>query len=174
MARQLLKHIDVLATMEDVPDYPDAICGRELQDAAIIIDENVILSVCPTAELTDEVDYCKEVHDLSGHIVLPGLVNTHHHLFQNLTRVVPAAQNRSLFGWLQTLYPIWCKLQPEDFYLAAATGLAELVLSGCTTSSDHQYLFPNGSRLEESIEAAADVGIRFIATRGSMLSLIHI
>ena len=168
MARQLLKHIDVLATMEDVPDYPGAICGRELQDAAIIIDENVILSVGPTAELTDEVDYCEEVHDLSGHIVLPGLVNTHHHLFQNLTRVVPAAQNHSLFGWLQTLYPIWCNLQPEDFYVATATGLAELVLSGCTTSSDHQYLFPNGSRLEDPIEAAADVGIRFIATRGSM------
>ena len=84
MARQLLKHIDILATMEDVPDYPGAICGRELQDAAILIEENVILSVGPTDELTDEFDNCEEVHDLSGHIVLPGLVNTHHHLFQNL------------------------------------------------------------------------------------------
>ena len=80
--------------------------------------------------------------------------------------MVPAAQDQSLFGWLQTLYPIWLNLKPEDFYVAAATGLAELVLSGCTTSSDHQYLFPNGSRLEDSIEAAADVGIRFTATRG--------
>ena len=168
MARQLLKHIDILATMEDVPDDAGTICGRELKDAAIIIDENVILSVGPTSELTDDTENCDEVHDLSGHIVLPGLVNTHHHLFQNLTRVVPAAQDHSLFGWLQTLYPIWLNLQPEDFYVAAATGLAELVLSGCTTSSDHQYLFPNGSRLEDSIEAAADVGIRFTATRGSM------
>jgi len=168
MTRQLLKHIDILATMEGIPDGASTICGRELQDAAIIIDENVILAVGPTAELADEADNCDEVHELSGHIVLPGLVNTHHHLFQNLTRVVPTAQNCSLFGWLQTLYPIWCNLQPEDFYVAAATGLAELVLSGCTTSSDHQYLFPNGSRLEDSIEAAADVGIRFIATRGSM------
>ncbi len=168
MTRQLLKHIDILATMEGIPDGASTICGREIQDAAIIIDENVILAVGPTAELADEADNCDEVHELSGHIVLPGLVNTHHHLFQNLTRVVPTAQNCSLFGWLQTLYPIWCNLQPEDFYVAAATGLAELVLSGCTTSSDHQYLFPNGSRLEDSIEAAADVGIRFIATRGSM------
>ena len=168
MARQLLKHIDILATMEDVPDDAGTICGRELKDAAIIIDENVILSVGPTSELADDADNCDEVHDLSGHIVLPGLVNTHHHLFQNLTRVVPAAQDHSLFGWLQTLYPIWLNLQPEDFYVAAATGLAELVLSGCTTSSDHQYLFPNGSRLEDSIEAAKDVGIRFTATRGSM------
>ena len=168
MARQLLKHIDILATMEDVRDDAGTICGRELKDAAIIIDENVILSVGPTSELTDDTENCDEVHDLSGHIVLPGLVNTHHHLFQNLTRVVPAAQDHSLFGWLQTLYPIWLNLQPEDFYVAAATGLAELVLSGCTTSSDHQYLFPNGSRLEDSIEAAADVGIRFTATRGSM------
>ena len=168
MARQLLKHIDILATMEDVPDDAGTICGRELKDAAIIIDENVILSVGPTSELADDTENCDEVHDLSGHIVLPGLVNTHHHLFQNFTRVVPAAQDYSLFGWLQTLYPIWLNLQPKDFYVAAATGLAELVLSGCTTSSDHQYLFPNGSRLEDSIEAAADVGIRFTATRGSM------
>ena len=168
MARQLLKHIDILATMEGVRDDTGTICGRELKDAAIIIDENVILSVGPTSKLADDTENCDEVHDLSGHIVLPGLINTHHHLFQNLTRVVPAAQDHSLFGWLQTLYPIWLNLQPEDFYVAAATGLAELVLSGCTTSSDHQYLFPNGSRLEDSIEAAADVGIRFTATRGSM------
>ena len=138
MARQLLKHIDILATMEDVPDDAGTICGRELKDAAIIIDENVILSVGPTSELADDTENCDEVHDLSGHIVLPGLVNTHHHLFQNFTRVVPAAQDFSLFGWLQTLYPIWINLQPKDFYVAAATGLAELVLSGCTTSSDHQ------------------------------------
>ena len=101
MARQLLKHIDILATMEDVPDDAGTICGRELKDAAIIIDENVILSVGPTSELADDADNCDEVHDLSGHIALPGLVNTHHHLFQNLTRVVPAAQDSQPI-WLVT------------------------------------------------------------------------
>lgn len=178
MHRQLLNHIDVLATMDngdngDNGDKGDGankggVCGRELEDAAILIEDNVITKVGSTAELADEAATCDDVHNLSGHIVIPGLVNTHHHLFQNLTRVVPEAQNHSLFGWLQTLYPIWSHLEPEDFYVSAAAGLAELALSGCTTSSDHQYLFPNGSRLDESIEAAQDVGIRFTATRGSM------
>ena len=108
----------------------------------MLIDGNVITKVGPTSALEQEAASCDEVHNLAGHIVLPGLVNTHHHLFQNLTRVVPDAQNHSLFGWLQTLYPIWSHLRPEDIYVAAATGLAELALSGCTTSSDHQYLFP--------------------------------
>ena len=165
MHRQLLTHIDVLATMDD---GGTTACGRELTDAAILIENNVITRVGHTADLVADTGPCDEVHNLSGHIVIPGLVNTHHHLFQNLTRVVPEAQNHSLFGWLQTLYPIWSHLGPEDIYVSAATGLAELALSGCTTSSDHQYLFPNGSRLDESIEAARDVGIRFTATRGSM------
>ncbi|HCD64081.1 MAG TPA: 8-oxoguanine deaminase [Alphaproteobacteria bacterium] len=169
MHRQLLTHIDVLATMDNGGDNGgDKGCGRELTDAAVLIDGNVITKVGPTSALEQEAASCDEVHNLAGHIVLPGLVNTHHHLFQNLTRVVPDAQNHSLFGWLQTLYPIWSHLQPEDIYVAAATGLAELALSGCTTSSDHQYLFPHGSRLDDSIEAAHDVGIRFTATRGSM------
>ena len=101
-------------------------------------------------------------------MVIPGMINTHHHLFQNLTRVIPDAQNKSLFGWLQTLYPIWQNLGPDDIYISAAAGLAELALSGCTTSSDHQYLFPNGSRLDDAIAAAQDIGMRFTATRGSM------
>jgi cytosine/adenosine deaminase-related metal-dependent hydrolase len=176
MTRQLLKHIDVLATMEDLGNDSEnelgrtgkTVCGRELLDAAVLIEDNVITAVGPTDTLIEQASTCDEVHELSGHIVIPGLVNTHHHLFQNFTRVLPDAQNHSLFGWLQTLYPIWSHLQPEDFHIAAATGLAELVLSGCTTSSDHQYLFPNGSQLEDSIEAATNIGIRFIATRGSM------
>src|SRR5205085_4940715 len=109
-----------------------------------------------------------EVLDLSGHVVLPGLVNTHHHLYQTLTRAVPAAQDADLFHWLATLYPIWARLTPEGVYISALTGLAELALSGCTTASDHLYLFPNGSRLDDEIRAAQEIGIRFHASRGSM------
>ncbi len=99
---------------------------------------------------------------------MPGMVNTHHHLFQNLVRVVPAGQDASLFGWLTALYPIFARMRPEHFHASAMIGLAELALSGCTTSSDHQYIFPNGTRLEDSIEAATRLGMRFTATRGSM------
>jgi cytosine/adenosine deaminase-related metal-dependent hydrolase len=96
------------------------------------------------------------------------MVNTHHHLFQNLTRVVPPAQNAPLFGWLQTLYPVWSHLGPEHIYWSTVLGLAELALSGCTTSSDHLYLYPNGAKLDDSMAAAADIGVRFHGTRGSM------
>jgi cytosine/adenosine deaminase-related metal-dependent hydrolase len=109
-----------------------------------------------------------ETLDLSGCLVTPGLVNTHHHLFQTLTRAVPGAQDAMLFGWLQTLYPIWARFGPEEMRLSATLGLAELALSGCTLSSDHLYLFPNGTRLDDTIEAASDVGLRFLATRGAM------
>ena len=101
-------------------------------------------------------------------VVIPGLVNTHHHLFQNLTRCYPGSQNESLFGWLTNLYPIWNKILPSDIYISTLIGLSEMVISGCTTSSDHLYLFPNGSKLENQIEAAGEVGCRFHATRGSM------
>ena len=106
--------------------------------------------------------------DVSGCVVVPGLVNTHHHLYQSLTRAVPAAQDADLFGWLRTLYPIWGRYTPQTFVTAAQTGLAELLLSGCTTTSDHQYLFPNGARLDDTIEAARRIGIRFHACRGAM------
>ncbi len=103
-----------------------------------------------------------------GCLVTPGLVNTHHHMFQSLTRAVPAGQDALLFGWLQTLYPIWGRMTPEDIRLSAQLACAELALSGCSMSSDHLYLFPNGARLEDSIEGASEVGIRFLATRGAM------
>ena len=106
--------------------------------------------------------------DMKGHVVIPGMVNTHHHLFQNLTRAVPAAQNSELFGWLKTLYPIWSNIGPEHVYWSTALGLAELALSGCTTSSDHLYIYPNGAKLDDSLSAAADIGVRFHGTRGSM------
>jgi cytosine/adenosine deaminase-related metal-dependent hydrolase len=109
-----------------------------------------------------------EVLDLTGHIVLPGLVNTHHHFYQTLTRAVPAAQEANLFNWLKTLYPIWARMTPDDIFISTQTALAELLLSGCTTASDHLYLFPNGSRLDDEITAANEIGVRIQASRGSM------
>ena len=155
MTTLLLKNADVIATMDD-----DA---AELKNTNIFIRDGVIEKIG-----TDTPLQADDSIDLSGHVVIPGMVNTHHHLFQNLTRVLPAAQNATLFGWLKTLYPIWSRLGPDQFYTATALGLAELALSGCTTSSDHQYIFPNGARLDDSIKAALDVGVRFTAARGSM------
>ena len=109
-----------------------------------------------------------EVVDATACLVTPGLVNTHHHLYQTLTRAVPAGQDALLFGWLRALYPIWARFTPDHVHVATQLGLAELALSGCTTSSDHLYLFPNGVRLEDTIHAAADVGLRFHPTRGAM------
>lgn len=106
--------------------------------------------------------------DVTGCVVTPGLVNTHHHMYQSLTRAVPAAQDADLFGWLRALYPIWGRYTPEQFVLAAEVAIAELLRSGCTMSSDHQYLFPNGARLDDTIEAARRLGIRFHACRGAM------
>ena len=103
-----------------------------------------------------------------GCLVTPGLVNTHHHLYQSMTRAVPGAQDALLFGWLQTLYPIWARMGPDHMRVSAMTGLAELALSGCSLSSDHLYLFPNGARLEDTIHAAAEIGLRFHPTRGAM------
>jgi cytosine/adenosine deaminase-related metal-dependent hydrolase len=109
-----------------------------------------------------------EVIDATGCVVTPGLVNTHHHLYQTLTRAVPGGQDALLFGWLKTLYPIWAKFGPEEMFTSAQVGLAELALSGCTMTSDHLYLYPNGARLDDTIAAAAEVGLRFHPTRGAM------
>jgi len=157
MTTLLLKNIDTLVTMDAD--------RRELSGASVFCRNGVIEAVGQSHDLPDTAE---EVIDLSGHIVIPGMINTHHHLFQNLTRVLPDAQNETLFGWLKTLYPIWSRLHPDAIQAAVALGLAELALTGCTTSSDHQYIFPNGSRLDDSIAAAEDVGVRFTATRGSM------
>ena len=125
----------------------------------------MIEAVGETQDLPNTADM---VIDMTGHVVIPGMVNTHHHMFQNSTRAVPAAQNAPLFGWLQTLYPIWCNLGPDHIYWSNALGMAELALTGCTTSSDHLYLYPNGARLDDSFAAANDIGMRFHGTRGSM------
>ena len=109
-----------------------------------------------------------EVVEAVGCVVTPGLVNTHHHLYQTLTRAVPGGQDALLFGWLKTLYPIWARFGPEEMFVSAEVGLAELALSGCSLTSDHLYLYPNGARLEDTIEAAAEVGLRFHPTRGAM------
>lgn len=138
---------------------------RELAGGWVRVEGNVIQAV---GSATDPAEPADEVIDLGGHVLLPGLVNTHHHMFQTLTRVIPAAQDASLFGWLQALYPIWAGLTPEMIRVSTRTAMAELLLSGCTTSSDHLYLFPNGSSLDDQFEAAEEMGLRFHAARGSM------
>ncbi|MEW6404544.1 MAG: 8-oxoguanine deaminase [Chloroflexota bacterium] len=138
---------------------------REIPDGGLFIRRGLIEEVGPIANLPHTAD---EVLDLKGHIVLPGLVNTHHHFYQTLTRAVPAAQDANLFNWLKTLYPIWARLTPEDIFISTSTALAELALSGCTTASDHLYFFPNGSKLDDEIAAAKEIGLRIQASRGSM------
>jgi cytosine/adenosine deaminase-related metal-dependent hydrolase len=138
---------------------------RELPDGGLFVRDGFIEQVAPTNQLPVTAD---EVLDLTDHILLPGLVNTHHHFYQTLTRAVPAAQDANLFNWLTTLYPIWARMNPEDIFTSAQTALAELALSGCTTASDHLYLFPNGSKLDDEIAAAREVGLRIQASRGSM------
>lgn len=158
MTTLVLRHAEVLVTMDSA--------RREIRDGGMIIRDGVIEAVAPTNELPTVME--ANLVDMSGHIVVPGLVNTHHHLYQTLTRAVPAAQDATLFNWLKMLYPIWARLTPEAVYISALTGMAELLLSGCTTASDHLYLFPNGSKLDDEIQAAKEIGIRFHASRGSM------
>jgi cytosine/adenosine deaminase-related metal-dependent hydrolase len=138
---------------------------REIPNGGLLIRDGFIEQVGPTSELPEAAD---EVLDLRGHVVLPGLINTHHHFYQTLTRAVPAAQDANLFGWLTTLYPIWAGMGPEEVYISTQTALAELTLSGCTTASDHLYIYPNGSRLDDEIHAALEIGVRLQASRGSM------
>ena len=153
----LIRGAEVIATMDDE--------RRELKNASLLGRGGVIAAIGPTDTLPTEAD---EVIDARGQIVIPGLVNTHHHMYQSLTRAIPAAQNAELFGWLRTLYPIWAGLTPEMVRVSTQVAMAELLLSGCTTSSDHLYLYPNGVRLDDSIEAARQIGMRFHAARGSM------
>jgi len=153
----LIRHARLLATMDKE--------RREIEDGAILIRGNVIEQVGPTKALPQKADH---ILDAREHVVLPGLVNTHHHLFQSLTRALPGVQNAKLFTWLQKLYPLWAKITPEMIYTSAKLALCELILSGCTTASDHLYLYPNGARLDDEIRAAQELGIRFHPCRGSM------
>lgn len=166
----ILKNADVLVTMDGD--------RREVAQGALVAEGPVIAWVGATADLPPPYrDMANgapvngsraEVIDMRGHVVLPGLVNTHHHMYQSLTRAVPAAQDAELFHWLTHLYLIWAHLTPEMIAASTRTAMAELMLSGCTTTSDHLYLFPNGARLDDSIAAARDMGMRFHAARGSM------
>jgi cytosine/adenosine deaminase-related metal-dependent hydrolase len=149
-------------------DHPHPAQGRELNDASILITDNRITFLGSTTDLPPDALKADEVIDASNHLVTPGLVNTHHHMSQSLTRAIPAVQNAELFGWLRGLYPIWQGLTPDMVQVSTRVAMAELLLSGCTTSSDHLYIYPNGVRLDDSIEAAQHIGMRFVATRGSM------
>jgi len=153
----LIKNAALLVTMDGH--------RREIRDGGLFARNGFIEQIGKSEDLPETAD---QVLDLTGHVVLPGLINTHHHFYQTLTRAVPAAQNANLFNWLKTLYPIWAKMTPDDIYTSTKTALAELALSGCTTASDHLYLFPNGSRLDDEIDAASEVGLRLHASRGSM------
>lgn len=157
MSTLLLRHAHILVTHDAQ--------RREIPDGGLFARDGWIEQVGPTAELPTTADVVLEARN---QLVLPGLVNTHHHLYQTLTRAVPAAQNADLFHWLVTLYPMWARLTPQAIYTSTLTGLAELLLSGCTTASDHLYVFPKGCRLDDQIQAAREIGMRFHAARGSM------
>ncbi len=154
MSEILIRAADTILTMDGT--------RRELQGADIRIRDGMIAEVGTGLHSEGEVVLAK------GCVVTPGLVNTHHHLYQTLTRAVPGGQDALLFGWLRTLYPIWSRFGPEEMRISALAGLAELALSGCTLTSDHLYLFPNGSRLDDTIHAAGEIGMRFHPTRGAL------
>jgi 8-oxoguanine deaminase len=156
MATLLVRHIHTLVTMDEQ--------RREISDGALFIRDGVIEAVGSTAEMPFPA--ADEVLDLRHHVVLPGLINTHHHMYQTLTRAY--AQDCELFDWLRALYPVWKRLTGEAIYVSAKLAMAELMLSGCTTSSDHLYIFPNDCKLDDEIRAAQEMGIRFHAARGSM------
>lgn len=156
MSVTLLRGAQTILTMDDR--------RRELAGHDIVMRDGVIAQIGMGLVAPEGAD----VLDVSGCLLTPGLVNTHHHLYQSLTRAVPGGQDALLFGWLRTLYPIWQKFTPDHMHVSAQVGLAELALSGCTLSSDHLYLYPNGARLEDTIHAAAEIGLRFHPTRGAM------
>ncbi|AKZ62148.1 hydroxydechloroatrazine ethylaminohydrolase [Herbaspirillum hiltneri N3] len=153
----LIKNATVVVTMNDTRE--------EIKNGAVFIRNNIIEQVGNTADLPQAAD---EIIDATNHVVLPGLINTHHHMYQSLTRAIPAAQDGELFNWLTNLYPIWAGLTPEMIKVSTLTAMAELILSGCTTSSDHLYIYPNKTRLDDSLEAAQQIGMRFHGARGAM------
>ena len=157
MPTLLARNAAVLVTMDDG--------RRELANAGLFARDGIIEQVGPTEQLPSSAD---QVLDLTGQIVLPGFVNTHHHLDQTLTRNLPAAQNNNLFPWLKVHYRVWASRTPEASRSSTLIGLAELAASGCTTVFDHAYVFKNGCRVDDQIAAAKEIGVRFHACRGSM------
>ncbi|MCO5207796.1 MAG: 8-oxoguanine deaminase [Anaerolineae bacterium] len=158
MSTLLLRNARQLLTMNDARDIYDG--------GALFVRDNVIEWVGNSAEIPPQYHSAERIIDASDKVILPGLVNTHHHFYQTLTRAL--APDSGLFDWLKTLYPIWARMDGEAVYISTKTAMAELILSGCTTSSDHLYLFPNGSRLDDQVRAAQEIGMRFHAARGSM------
>ena len=157
MSTLLIRNARCVATFDEA--------RTEFRNASIFIRDHRIEALGAAADMPTDAD---EVIDAGRHLVVPGLVNTHHHMYQSLTRAIPAVQNAELFSWLGGLYPIWAGLTPEMVRISTQLAMAELLLSGCTTSSDHLYIYPNGVRLDDSIEAAREIGMRVVATRGSM------
>lgn len=155
MSTLLIKDAELLLTLD----------GDPIAGGGLFVDDNVIQAVGPGDSLPSDAD--REI-DARGMVILPGLINTHHHLYQTLTRALPGAQDVELFDWLTRLYPVWGEMTDEAVYSSALIGMAELVLSGCTTTTDHLYIYPHDSSLDSTIRAAAEVGIRFHPTRGSM------
>lgn len=137
----------------------------EIPDGGVFIRDNVIEQVGPSAQLPSQADAVIDARHLA---ITPGLINTHHHFYQTLTRAVPGAQDQELFDWLVRLYPIWGEMDSEAVYVSTLTAMAEMLLSGCTTSSDHLYLYPNNSSLDDQVRAAQEIGMRFHVNRGSM------
>ena len=161
MSTLLIKNARCIATF----DHAQPSLAHEWRDASMFIRGHLIEAIGATADLPQTAD---EVIDARHHLVTPGLINTHHHMVQSLTRAVPSVQNAELFGWLRGLYPMWAGLTPEMVRVSTQVAMAELLMSGCTTSSDHLYIYPNGVRLDDSIDAAREIGMRFVASRGSM------
>lgn len=165
MRTLLIKNAHCIATLDAD--------NHEWRDASVFIRGNLIEAIGMATDFPANVKAeADEVIDARGHLVTPGLVNTHHHMYQSLTRAIPAVQNAELFGWLRGLYPIWAGLTPEMVRVSTQVAMAELLLSGCTTSRDHLYIYPKSRegrvRLDDSVEAAQAIGMRFVATRGSM------
>ncbi len=138
---------------------------RELAGGWILVDGRTIAALGDSRDAEPAADRIVDARDM---VLLPGFVSTHHHFYQTLTRAVPAAQNAELFDWLVALYPIWARMDPAALRSATAVACAELLLSGCTTASDHTYMWPNGCSIDDQIAVAAEIGMRFHASRGSM------
>lgn len=161
MPSWLIHNASIIVTMDE--------SRREIEQGAVYIRDRRIEAVGSGNEFIQaHIDDADRLYDARGMILLPGLVNCHHHLYQTLTRVVPAAQDASLFTWLKTLYPMWANLTGEAIYVSALVGLIELLRSGCTTVADHLYIYPNDCTIDDEIRAAQEIGIRFHPTRGSM------
>lgn len=159
-----VRHAELLATFDDA--------GREIADGAVLIEGNRIAWVGPDSELTGELARRRQTPaweiDARNHVVLPGLVNTHHHFYQTLTRNLPAGQDAELFDWLVAHYPVWARMDREALVASSRLAAAELMLSGCTTAADHTYIWPNDARVDDEIEAVSEMGLRFHCSRGSM------